>query len=135
MRSGEEIGRVERTDAAATDAAVARAVAAFEAWREVPAPRRGELVRLLGEELRREKDALGALVTLEVGKIAQEGLGGQGALDLLERGEDALGVDGEGLVVAGPGKFNVSLETPAFEDALLRYLRFGLCQHLDPPSP
>ena len=59
----------------ATDAAVARAVAAFEAWRDVPAPRRGELVRLLGEELRREKEALGALVTLEVGKIAQEGLG------------------------------------------------------------
>ena len=73
--TGEEIGRVTRTDEAATDAAVARAVAAFEAWRDVPAPRRGELVRLLGEELRREKEALGALVTLEVGKISQEGLG------------------------------------------------------------
>ncbi len=73
--SGEEIGRVARSDAAGTDAAVARAVAAFAAWRELPAPRRGELVRLLGEELRREKEALGALVTLEVGKIAQEGLG------------------------------------------------------------
>jgi aldehyde dehydrogenase (NAD+) len=73
--TGEEIGRVARTDEAATDAAVARAVRAFEAWRDLPAPRRGELVRLLGEELRREKDALGALVTLEVGKIAQEGLG------------------------------------------------------------
>ena len=64
-----------RNDAASTDAAIARAAAAFEAWRDVPAPRRGELVRLLGDELRREKDALGALVTLEVGKIAQEGLG------------------------------------------------------------
>jgi len=73
--TGEEIGAVARTEAAGTDAAVARAVAAFEAWREVPAPARGELVRLLGEELRREKEALGALVTLEVGKIAQEGLG------------------------------------------------------------
>jgi aldehyde dehydrogenase (NAD+) len=73
--TGEEIGRVARTDAAGTGAAVARAVAAFETWRDVPAPRRGELVRLLGEELRREKDALGALVTLEVGKISQEGLG------------------------------------------------------------
>ena len=73
--TGEEIGRVARTDEAATDAAVARAVGAFEAWREVPAPRRGELVRLLGEELRREKETLGALVTLEVGKISQEGLG------------------------------------------------------------
>jgi aldehyde dehydrogenase (NAD+) len=73
--TGEQISRVARTDAAATDAAVARAVSAFETWRDVPAPRRGELVRLLGEELRREKETLGALVTLEVGKIAQEGLG------------------------------------------------------------
>ncbi|HET6601177.1 MAG TPA: aldehyde dehydrogenase family protein [Gaiella sp.] len=73
--TGEEIGRVARTSERETDAAVARAVAAFEAWRDVPAPRRGELVRLLGEELRREKEELGALVTLEVGKIAQEGLG------------------------------------------------------------
>ena len=48
---------------------------AFLAWREVPAPRRGELVRLLGEELRASKEALGALVTLEVGKIVSEGLG------------------------------------------------------------
>jgi aldehyde dehydrogenase (NAD+) len=73
--SGEEIGHVARTDEAGTAAAVARAVSAFETWREVPGPRRGELVRLLGDELRSEKDALGALVTLEVGKIAQEGLG------------------------------------------------------------
>ena len=48
---------------------------AFESWRLVPAPRRGELVRLFGEELRRHKAALGALVTLENGKIYQEGLG------------------------------------------------------------
>jgi aldehyde dehydrogenase (NAD+) len=73
--TGEEIGRVERSSATDTDAAVERAGAAFAAWRDVPGPRRGELVRLLGEELRREKEALGALVTLETGKIAQEGLG------------------------------------------------------------
>jgi aldehyde dehydrogenase (NAD+) len=73
--TGEELGRVARTSEAETAAAVARAAQAFDAWRDVPAPRRGELVRLLGEELRREKEALGALVTLEVGKIAQEGLG------------------------------------------------------------
>ena len=73
--TGEEIARVARTDAAGADAAVGRAVVAFESWRDVPAPSRGELVRLLGEELRQEKEALGALVTLEVGKIAQEGLG------------------------------------------------------------
>ena len=54
---------------------IAKGVSAFEVWREVPAPRRGELVRLLGEELRAEKDNLGRLVTLESGKILQEGLG------------------------------------------------------------
>jgi aldehyde dehydrogenase (NAD+) len=51
------------------------AQAAFEQWRMVPAPRRGELVRLFGEELRTHKDVLGKLVTLETGKILQEGLG------------------------------------------------------------
>jgi aldehyde dehydrogenase (NAD+) len=57
------------------DAMIERAAAAFKTWRTVPAPRRGELVRLLGEELRAAKQDLGALVTLESGKILQEGLG------------------------------------------------------------
>ena len=48
---------------------------AFLQWRTVPAPRRGELVRLLGEELRAAKEPLARLVTLEAGKIVQEGLG------------------------------------------------------------
>src|SRR5690606_26867879 len=48
---------------------------AFQAWREVPAPRRGELVRLFGDALRRNKPALGELVSWETGKILQEGLG------------------------------------------------------------
>ena len=48
---------------------------AFLAWRKVPAPRRGELVRLLGEELRAAKADLAALVTLEAGKVTSEGLG------------------------------------------------------------
>ncbi len=48
---------------------------AFHAWRDIPAPRRGELVRLFGEELRANKELLGRLVTLEAGKILQEGLG------------------------------------------------------------
>ncbi len=54
---------------------IAASVSAFREWRTVPAPRRGELVRLLGEILREKKDALGALVALECGKIYQEGLG------------------------------------------------------------
>ena len=55
--------------------AIGRAHAAFLQWRTVPGPRRGELVRLLGEELRAGKDALGRLVSLEVGKVLSEGLG------------------------------------------------------------
>lgn len=56
-------------------AAIARAHAAFACWRDVPAPRRGELVRLLGEELRANKEALGRLVSIEAGKILAEGQG------------------------------------------------------------
>ena len=72
---GGEIGRVSLETGAAVDARIERARVAFEAWRTVPAPRRGELVRLFAEQLRRHKDDLGALVTLECGKILQEGLG------------------------------------------------------------
>ena len=72
---GAEIGRVAFDDAAAIGAKIEASVAAFQAWRDIPAPRRGELVRLLGEELRANKEALGRLVTIENGKILQEGLG------------------------------------------------------------
>ena len=72
---GSEIGRVQTASPGEVATAVAAAQAAFVQWRTVPAPRRGELVRLLGEELRAHKEALGALVTLEAGKIASEGLG------------------------------------------------------------
>ncbi|MFZ6756587.1 aldehyde dehydrogenase family protein [Undibacterium sp. Ji50W] len=65
-----------RTDTAAeVKQRIDRAHAAFLQWRNIPAPRRGELVRLFGEELRTHKQALGQLVTLEAGKILQEGLG------------------------------------------------------------
>jgi len=72
---GAELARVRETNPVEMPAAIARAGQAFKAWRNVPAPRRGELVRLLGEELRAAKAELGALVTLEVGKITSEGLG------------------------------------------------------------
>jgi len=72
---GSEIARVPMHSVADAEAAIARGVDAFDAWRKVPAPRRGELVRLLGDELRREKANLGRLVSLECGKIYQEGLG------------------------------------------------------------
>ncbi len=72
-------GSVLATVAADTETttgdAVSRAAAGFAVWRDVPAPRRGELIRLFGNELRQHKDVLGRLVTLESGKILQEGLG------------------------------------------------------------
>ncbi|AMU95213.1 aldehyde dehydrogenase [Sphingopyxis terrae subsp. terrae NBRC 15098] len=73
--TGEQIAAVRIADAADTDAALAAAGAAFRAWRDVPAPRRGELVRLFGEELRAAKDDLATLVTIEAGKIPSEGAG------------------------------------------------------------
>jgi aldehyde dehydrogenase (NAD+) len=69
---GQPIGRVAVGDPAG---ACERASQAFLDWRRVPAPRRGELVRLLGEELRAAREPLARLVTLETGKIIQEGLG------------------------------------------------------------
>ena len=72
---GAEVARVAQTDPADMGAVIHRSQAAFHAWRSVPAPRRGELIRLWGEELRRAKDSLGAVVTLEAGKILSEGQG------------------------------------------------------------
>jgi aldehyde dehydrogenase (NAD+) len=69
---GKPIGRVAIGDPVG---ACERAERAFLEWRNIPAPRRGELVRLLGEELRAAKEPLARLVTLETGKIVQEGLG------------------------------------------------------------
>ncbi len=73
--TGEQVALVRVADAAAIDAALDQATAAFRAWRNVPAPRRGELVRLFGEELRAAKDDLARLVTIEAGKIPSEGAG------------------------------------------------------------
>ena len=73
--TGEIIGRIEEDSPRQVAAAVERAQKSYRASRLLPAPRRGELVRLLGEELRAAKTALGALVRLEAGKIVAEGLG------------------------------------------------------------
>src|ERR1044072_8029772 len=72
---GMEIGRVAFDDSNAIEKKIAASVDAFKAWREVPAPRRGELIRLFGEELRANKDALAELVTAEAGKITAEARG------------------------------------------------------------
>ncbi|MEK8051573.1 aldehyde dehydrogenase family protein [Ideonella sp. DXS22W] len=72
---GATTGQVPLATAEDMRAAIGRAQAAFLAWRAVPAPRRGELVRLFGEVLRAHKTDLAALVTLEAGKVSSEGEG------------------------------------------------------------
>ncbi len=72
---GSEIAAVVETDPSAMTDIIAKSKQAFIQWRQVPGPRRGELARLLGEELRTAKEPLGRLVSLECGKIYQEGLG------------------------------------------------------------
>ncbi|MBB3999365.1 L-piperidine-6-carboxylate dehydrogenase [Aureimonas pseudogalii] len=73
--TGETLAHLPTAGAQAAQGAVEVAHAAFLQWRVVPAPKRGELVRLLGEELRTHKAALGRLVSIEVGKVPSEGLG------------------------------------------------------------
>ncbi|ENZ81754.1 L-piperidine-6-carboxylate dehydrogenase [Caulobacter vibrioides] len=73
--TGEVLARLREHTADEAGRAIETAHQAYLAWRKVPAPRRGELVRLLGEELRAAKTDLAALVTLEAGKVTSEGLG------------------------------------------------------------
>jgi aldehyde dehydrogenase (NAD+) len=73
--TGEILAEIAETDPKTADAAIHVAHETFLLWRKVPAPRRGELIRLFGEELRIAKSDLGHLVTLEAGKIVSEGLG------------------------------------------------------------
>ena len=73
--SGEVIARVRSTSADEYEQLIAHARESYAAWRKVPAPARGEAVRLVGNALRDNKDALGSLVSLEMGKIKVEGDG------------------------------------------------------------
>ena len=73
--TGEVIGSVIECSTADYERVAAATEAAFHEWKRWPAPKRGEVVRQLGEALRQHKDDLGLLVTLEVGKVRSEGLG------------------------------------------------------------
>ncbi|HTK84669.1 MAG TPA: aldehyde dehydrogenase family protein [Patescibacteria group bacterium] len=72
---GTPLGSIRRHSASDVAAVIQKSEKAFKQWRTVPAPVRGEFVRLLGDELRAHKDDLGRLVTIENGKILSEGLG------------------------------------------------------------
>src|SRR5438876_50166 len=72
---GSELGHVNKHSPADVETMIDKAVSSFKKWRGIPPPQRGELIRLFGEELRAHKDLLGTLVTLENGKILEEGRG------------------------------------------------------------
>ena len=88
--SGERLAQVHSASQADYDTIVERAQAAFEIWRTTPAPRRGEAIRLCADALRRNKDALGSLVALEMGKIKPEGDGE--VQEMIDIGEFAVGL-------------------------------------------
>jgi len=87
--TGELIAQVNVCTEQDYETVVENAQAAFDEWRTVPAPRRGEMVRLITEELRAKKDALGSLVSLEVGKIKAEGDGE--VQEMIDIGDFAVG--------------------------------------------
>ncbi|VTU34586.1 L-piperidine-6-carboxylate dehydrogenase [Variovorax sp. PBL-E5] len=108
---GSVLARIEATSPAALDAALDRAHQRFLAWREVPAPKRGELVRAFGAAVRRRRAELGRLITLETGKILQEGLGEvQEVIDICEF---AVGLSRQlyGLTIASERPEHKLLET------------------------
>ena len=72
---GKLIGLVRSSDNESYEAVIKKATAAFGEWRNWPAPKRGEVVRQIGEALRKQKEPLGKLVSYEMGKSLQEGLG------------------------------------------------------------
>ena len=108
---GSEIGRAPVTALAEMPQVIERSKVAFASWRLVPAPRRGELVRLLGEELRRDKDALAALVTAEAGKIVSEGQGE--VQEMIDICDFAVGLSRQlhGLTIASERPLHRMMET------------------------
>jgi aldehyde dehydrogenase (NAD+) len=108
---GVEIGRVASHAADDVDAMVKRAQRAFLGWRTVPAPRRGELVRLFAEELRSHKAALGQLVSIETGKMQSEGLGE--VQEMIDIADFAVGLSRQlhGLTIASERPGHRMMET------------------------
>jgi len=87
--NGEVIASVYGASAADYERVIETAQSVFEAWRNIPAPQRGEAVRLCTDALRKHKDALGSLVSLEMGKIKAEGDGE--VQEMIDIGDFALG--------------------------------------------
>jgi aldehyde dehydrogenase (NAD+) len=108
---GSVLARVVAHNSAQVSVAIGRAQTRYLSWREVPAPKRGELVRAFGDAVRRHKAPLGRLITLETGKIVQEGLGEvQEVVDICEF---AVGLSRQlyGLTIASERPEHKLLET------------------------
>jgi aldehyde dehydrogenase (NAD+) len=88
--TGEVLGRVMASSRADYDTLMENAQAAFKVWRNVPAPKRGEAIRLCADALRKHKDALGSLVALEMGKSKPEGDGE--VQEMIDIGDFAVGL-------------------------------------------
>jgi aldehyde dehydrogenase (NAD+) len=72
---GKKIASLKTDDSKSLEQKIKNSAQAFKLWRDVPAPKRGELIRLFGDELREHKESLAKLVTIECGKILEEGRG------------------------------------------------------------
>ena len=107
---GAHLATLRVDTASEIDAKIAAATAAFRTWREVPAPRRGELVRRLGEKLRQHKEDLATLVTLECGKILEEDRGE--VQEMIDICDFAVGLSRQlyGLTIASERKDHVMQE-------------------------
>lgn len=108
--TGEPIAKVYQANEADFEEVMRHATDAFKEWRTVPAPQRGLLVRDLGEALRAKKEALGKLVSLEMGKIVQEGWGE--VQEMIDICDFALGISRQlyGLTIQSERKFHRMME-------------------------
>ncbi|MCW9033851.1 MAG: aldehyde dehydrogenase family protein [Rhodospirillales bacterium] len=108
---GEQLGIVSSDNKEETNKKIDQSEKAFFQWRTVPAPKRGELIRLFGEELRHSKEALGQLVSIEMGKSLQEGRGE--VQEMIDICEFAVGLSRQlyGLTIASERPEHRMLET------------------------
>lgn len=108
---GAELARVKMTSPDEVDRMVARSVEVQRAWRKLTPPQRGEVIRRFGDELRAHKDALGGLVTLETGKILEEGKGE--VQEMIDICDFALGLSRQlyGLTIASERPGHRMMET------------------------
>lgn len=108
---GQELARIAETPLSDVEAIIKTAHAAFLEWRLVPPPKRGELVRLLGKELRTHKEELAHLVTLECGKILEEARGE--VQEMIDMCDFAVGLSRQlyGLTIASERPHHRMMET------------------------